>query len=71
MRSLSALITLVFLTGCVTIKDCAVAPKVEIKIEKQDNNDNKNSKDTEIKEKSKLETVKEIVEPGAQVICRY
>ena len=71
MKLLSALSILVLLNGCVTIKDCAVAPKVEIKIEKQDNNDNKNSKDTEIKEKSKLETVKEIVEPGAQVVCRY
>ena len=70
MKLLSALSILVLLNGCVAIKDCAVAPKVEIKIEKQDNN-NKDSKDTDVKEKSKLETVKETVEPGAQVVCRY
>jgi hypothetical protein len=68
MKSLSILVTLIFLHGCVAIKDCAVAPTVEIKIEKQDNN---NSKETEQKNKSTLETVKEVVEPGAQVVCRY
>ena len=68
MRILSILATLVFLNGCVSIKDCAVAPKVEIKVEKQDNKD---SKETEQKDKSTLETVKEVVEPGAQLVCRY
>jgi len=68
MRILLILTVLVFLNGCVAIKDCAVAPTVEIKIEKQDNKD---SKENEQKDKSTLETVKEVVEPGAQVVCRY
>ena len=68
MKLLSSLSILVLLNGCVSINDCAVAPKVEIKVEKQDNKD---SKETEQKDKSTLETVKEVVEPGAQLVCRY
>lgn len=66
MKILSILTVLVFFTGCSTIKDCAVSPRVEVKIEKQDNKES-----TEQKEKSTLETVKEVVEPGALLTCRY
>lgn len=66
MKILSFLTVFVFFTGCSSIKDCAVSPRVEVKIEKQDNKES-----TEQKEKSTLETVKEVVEPGAQLTCRY
>ena len=68
MKIFAVLLILIFLNSCTTVRDCAWNPKVQVKVNKPDNKD---PKDTEVKEKSTLETVKEIVEPGAQVVCKY
>ena len=66
MKIFAVLLILIFLNSCTTVRDCAWNPKVQVKVNKPDNKD-----PTDVKEKSTLETVKEIVEPGAQVVCRY